>query len=451
MLLNKYYCYDIEIMANAFTVVFMNEDDQQIFCIHKDRNQFRELVLFLQMLEQEDYFLVGFNNWSFDYSFIDWILVNYRKYLKTWKYDHAKIIKELNDVAAKAVSEDYYPKHKTDIKQVDLFKIWHFDNKARSCSLKWLQFAMGMDNVEDTPFSYRDSVTLEELDTVVIPYNINDVEATMQFMKISESEIKHRLIFGEMYNTYFLYHSHTAISKHIFAKALTKEMGISYWDLKRLKTHRHSVRIGDVIFPFIKFRYHMFSHLLDKLRNLVVQDTKEINETVEYAGLHFDFGSGGLHAFPKKWEYTKRGERKKKPVTVPSMYHSNDTHQIILVDVSSYYPNIAIEHNIRPEHLGESFTTVYRDIYQDRLAAKHADPKTAITKVTDLGLKLSLNSVYGLSNDQHSFFYDMKHTLYTTINGQLMLTMLAEDIHDAGINYCSVILMVFMYGSVRIE
>ena len=53
----------------------------------------------------------------------------------------------------------------------------------------------------------------------------------------------------------------------------------------------------------------MFSYLLDKLRNLTIKDTNEINETVEYAGLHFDFGSGGLHAFPKRWEFKKNGER----------------------------------------------------------------------------------------------------------------------------------------------
>lgn len=433
MILKKYYCYDIEIMANAFTVVFMNDEEQHIFTIHEDRNQFRELVLFLLQIQKDDYYLVGFNNWSFDYSFIDWILVNYRRYLKTWKTSHQSIIDNLNTVASKAVSEGYYPRHKTKIKQVDLFKIWHFDNRARSCSLKWLEFAMGMDNVEDTPFSYLDSVSLEELDTVVIPYNINDVEATLAFMKKSESEIKHRLIFGDMYNTNFLHHSHTKISKYIFGEALSKELGIDFWELKGLRTKRSSIDLSEVIFPFIEFEDQMFSYLLDKLRNLTIKDTNEINETVEYAGLHFDFGSGGLHAFPKRWEFKKNGERKKNPVTVPSMYHSNDEYQIILVDVSSYYPNIAIQHGIKPAHLGDSFTTVYQNMYDERLKAKYADPKTDFTKAQDLGLKLGLNSVYGLSNDEHSFFYDLFMTVSITINGQLMLTMLAEAINNANI------------------
>jgi hypothetical protein len=44
------------------------------------------------------------------------------------------------------------------------------------------------------------------------------------------------------------------------------------------------------------------------------------------------------------------------------------------------------------------------------------------------GFKLSANSVYGKSNDKHSFLYDPLYTLKTTLNGQLMLSMLAEDL-----------------------
>ena len=46
------------------------------------------------------------------------------------------------------------------------------------------------------------------------------------------------------------------------------------------------------------------------------------------------------------------------------------------------------------------------------------------------GFKLSANSVYGKSNDEHSFLKDPVYTMKTTINGQLMLTMLAEELVD---------------------
>lgn len=45
------------------------------------------------------------------------------------------------------------------------------------------------------------------------------------------------------------------------------------------------------------------------------------------------------------------------------------------------------------------------------------------------GFKLSANSVYGKSNDKHSFLYDPIYTLKTTLNGQLMLSMLCEELN----------------------
>lgn len=43
-----------------------------------------------------------------------------------------------------------------------------------------------------------------------------------------------------------------------------------------------------------------------------------------------------------------------------------------------------------------------------------------------MSYKLLLNSVYGKSGDEYSFLYDKKMTLSICINGQLLLTMLAE-------------------------
>lgn len=47
---------------------------------------------------------------------------------------------------------------------------------------------------------------------------------------------------------------------------------------------------------------------------------------------------------------------------------------------------------------------------------------------TDAGLKLAMNGSYGKSNDKYSYLYDPKCTMQITINGQLLLTMLAEQL-----------------------
>ena len=96
--------------------------------------------------------------------------------------------------------------------------------------------------------------------------------------------------------------------------------------------------------------------------------------------------------------------------------HSEESE---ITESASYYPNLAIVNNFRPEHLGETFSKVYKNMYEKRKTF----PKGS---VENLSYKLLLNSVYGKSGDQHSFLYDPKMTLQICINGQLLLAMLAE-------------------------
>jgi hypothetical protein len=60
-------------------------------------------------------------------------------------------------------------------------------------------------------------------------------------------------------------------------------------------------------------------------------------------------------------------------------------------------------------------------MYKERQSAPKGSAKNG-------GLKLALNGTFGKSNDMFSFFYDPKFTMQVTVNGQLLLSMLAEEI-----------------------
>ena len=105
----------------------------------------------------------------------------------------------------------------------------------------------------------------------------------------------------------------------------------------------------------------------------------------------------------------------------PGVYESDDNYVIIDADVASLYPSIAVVNKLYPQHLGLEFCNVYESILKQRIEAKKAGNMT----LSD-GFKLSLNSVYGKSNDKYSFLLDPVYTMKTTLNGQLMLSMLAE-------------------------
>ena len=66
---------------------------------------------------------------------------------------------------------------------------------------------------------------------------------------------------------------------------------------------------------------------------------------------------------------------------------------------------------------------MYEDVYNQR--------KTyAKGTVENAAMKLALNGVYGDSNSKYSPFYDANYTMAITVNGQLMLCMLAEWLMD---------------------
>ena len=60
--------------------------------------------------------------------------------------------------------------------------------------------------------------------------------------------------------------------------------------------------------------------------------------------------------------------------------------------------------------------------------AEKEKPKKERDMVIMEGYKLAANGAYGKSGEESSFLYDPKYTMSTTINGQLLLSMLLEEI-----------------------
>lgn len=87
------------------------------------------------------------------------------------------------------------------------------------------------------------------------------------------------------------------------------------------------------------------------------------------------------------------------------------------------YPNIAISNNVYPEHLGIEFCSIYQDVYEQRKSFPKGSTENAM-------LKLALNGVYGDSNNKFSPFYDPQYTLSITVNGQMSLCLLAEQLME---------------------
>lgn len=406
------WIYDLETLASCFTYTGLNRDTSEVvqYVIHKDRDDRNKLLDHLNICTGQ----IGFNNINFDYPIIHYFLTKgFYEYPTT-----EELIDNLYSVAQEVIAEqnsaDFnsivaITQKECKIPQLDLFKIWHFNNKARSTSLKALEVAMNLPNVMEMEVDHtRKDIRKEEIEGI-LEYNLNDVSATFEFYKRSLDKIGLRQDLQKKYKIPCLNFSDSKIGEQLMLKLYCNETKENYWDVKKLRTYRTQIDLGKCVFDYIKFNSNEFNKLLNNFQDRIITSTKgAIKESVVYKGFKYDFGTGGIHGCIKS-----------------GVYEEDSKYAIIDVDVSSLYPTIAVVNRLYPKHLGSTFCDLYADILNQRMKAK----KEGNMVISD-AFKLSLNSVYGKSNDQYSFLMDSLYTMKTTLNGQLMLAMLAEAITD---------------------
>ena len=408
------WVYDIETLKSCFTYIAINVDTNEIvkYVIHKDRDDSLALIDHLKSIKGQ----IAFNNIGFDYPVIHEFLDNIR-----FKYNTPEeTINELYVKAQSIISEqnkgtfgfDHFKKtlkeYEYIIPQLDLFRIWHFNNAARKTSLKALQIAINYPNVMecDIPFNKED-ITLEEVENI-LEYNLNDVLSTLEIYKLTLDKIKLRKEIKLLTNINCLNYPDVKTGEEIILTNYCNLTNTDKWDIKKLRTRRSEIVLNDAIFNYINFKSKEFNELLKWFKSLILKDTFNISKSIIYKEFKYDYGLGGIHGCIK-----------------PGVYESDNDYFIIDCDVSSLYPSIAINNNVYPKHLGKEFLTVYNNILIDRLKAKQEGNKTI-----NEAYKLALNGAYGKTNDQYSFLYDPLMTMTITCNGQLLLTMLCEQLVD---------------------
>lgn len=402
------YIYDLETYPNFFLASFKDIKSGKIyhFEISDRKNQTLELREFL--LNKEIKYLVGFNNINFDYPVLhNTILSN--TILSNFLWSSYSIYTQVEKIINTKYSS--IKDRLVKIPQIDIYKIWHYDNKNKATSLKWLEFAMRMINIQDLPYPVGSHLTDEQKDET-IEYCENDLDATMRFFNKSLKQLTLRNEYSKIEKTNLLNSSEIHLSKEIFSKALAIEMGMNAWDVKQLRTYRKEVEIKDIIFPYIEFKDPINQKTLDEFKSRIWiynQDEEKALDSIsfqsKYKNVIREFAEGGLHSFGK-----------------PGIYSTDDDYILIDVDFASFYPHLSFRNKLHPEHIPEPiFSKIYEGFYNNR---KKYDKKD----VRNYVLKIILNGSYGLSKDKYSFLYDPKWQLAICINGQLILAMLTEKI-----------------------
>lgn len=486
------WIYDCETYPNCFSFAIIREDGKHAvtYEVSTRKNQIDKVFSCLDYLAKQGDFLVGFNSLNFDYPVLHKVL-QLRKNnklpsrgenlaMQIYKFAQEQIESMKGEFASTVPVDEHY------VKQIDLFKIHHFDNKAKSTSLKMLEFNMRASNISDLPFPVGKHLTSDEID-VLLHYNAHDVKMTLEFYKKTVPMIEFREQLTNKYNRNFMNHNDTKIGKDYFIMRLEEE-GIpvyikdNHGRRKANQTKRSMIKIKDCLFDYYDFTRPEFIAIHEWFKKQVITETKGVFSDIEehllgdvakYAetvvkrkkfpkeptkteydqfkrehpcgwvervelkakkkgetqysywgmwrvaetlnvvidGFRFDFGVGGIH-----------GSLSEKVVK------SNKKWNIVDLDVSSFYPNLAISNRIYPKHLTDKFCDIYKDMYEQRKSYKKGTPENAM-------LKLALNGTYGESNNPFGVFYDPQFTMSITVGGQLTLCLLIDMFYQNKINF----------------
>jgi len=414
--------YDIETMQECFIVVCMKpEQTPKSFTVSKWHNQLDAFVNYTK--ENEDVYWVGYNNLRFDAQVIEWVLRNYEYWHELSGLEIcAKIAQKAQDIIHDANFDVFpeYREHELTLKQLDLFKIHHYDNKNRRVSLKRLEFEMDLENIEEMPIHHTKTNMSRDEVYQSLQYCFNDVDATYEFYKVTLGETDHPLYnknnqiqlrndIEQEFGIPCLNYSDSKIGDEMIKKYYCEEKGISIKELPKKGYFRKSISLKNCVAHYVKFETKQLKDFLVQIKKTKLGTQDNFKEHIHFYDNVYSFMKGGLHTENK-----------------PEIFESDDEYEIIDWDVASYYPAIIINSGKYPAHLGKAFLNGYKKMFERRLELKPKAKTDRRIKGIVGALKLAVNSVYGKSSDMLSWIYDRQLTMFTTITGELSLMMLIE-------------------------
>ena len=410
-----HYVMDYETLVNCTVCVFEHykEDRKKIFVVHKLMNHLKELISFLEDNAKNKEWHISFNGLAFDSQITEYILrekdillesdpedVAYQIYLKAQSIIERQDRKEFAEFSERDLK----------IKQVDLFKLNHWDNPAKRSSLKWIQYAMDWEHLQEMPIHHSTYITTAKQINTIIDYCCNDVKSTKKIMELSAEQVNLRATLTNEYGISLYSASEPRISKELFLYFLSKKTGIPKYELKQLRTNRERIKVADILLPYIEFNQPEFRNLHEAYKKLIInpyQIKGAFKHVLEHKGVKTEYGLGGIHGSVKG-----------------GLYKAAEGMLIMTSDVTSFYPNLAIRNRWSPAHIPkEEFCEQYEWFFEERKKFSKEHPKNYVYKII-------LNATYGLSIEPNSFLYDPQFGMQITINGQLLLTKLYEMLSE---------------------
>lgn len=315
-----------------------------------------------------------------------------------------------------------------------------------------------------------DRYIIDEWIEPTMHYNANDVFIVCEMLRLFNDEVGLRYTLSQTYKVNLLNASRSHIADELFTKYYSDFSGLAPSQWRGKKTDRTIMSFNKVIFSFIQFKTPELQELLNEMKRakitsigieglgnfgLTRNDNKylKVNKTnksvsgyyeITINKLTYTIATGGLHSkdIPRKL-ISKVKYINDSSSTGGDIWSNitDDSFIYVHYDIASFYPSLMSVYNIAPEHLNNYiFVKLITWLKDTRVKAKHSvEPLVdgIPKKIMAEALKIVINSIYGKLGFEKGDICDRMAVLKVTINGQLMVMMLCEELELNGIEVVS--------------
>lgn len=405
-----YTIYDIEVYNNYCLVVANHVESEEYIRIDTRMEPSEQIKKFMDL---DGRILCGYNSNHYDSVIIEmWMSLLFdgktnREIEQTLKKASNMIIEE--NAWRWKVFRAFNVEHGGYFYHLDLA-----DGYLKIGTLKEVGIRLQHDVLEHTPVDFMKDIAESDIADIKF-YCDNDVAITKKLFVRKFNEVEAKQVLVDTYNLDLSEFGRT--NRQIVEDILCGESqskGSKYCDYK-IPRFRET---GDHL-P-LSFNNEQLQNLLETYKSNVIADGTSFKEVVEFGGLEYEFGLGGIHASLN--QYVKPANK-----------------VLVDVDVASYYPYMMRNFGFIPPSVKDPddfFEMIEGRIENKRLAGVYAEQgdedKAKYYKDLAWAQKIVINTVYGASKLKISKLYDVQTAYSITITGQLLLAKLAEMLTDGG-------------------
>ena len=322
----------------------------------------------------------------------------------------------LSDLRPWQFEEVYGTKLPDYIDHLDLMEV--SPGSPQKPSLKMYAGRLHSRRMQDLPFEVDRRLSDADIE-LLERYHFNDLEVTRDFYFELKPQIDIRCQISDQYGVDVRSKSDAQIAEAVIKTEIEREI--------RGRVYRPDVKPSTFYYKppeWVRFQTQQMRDVLHRIvdtpfvvkSNGVVELPPSLAEAnIALGGSIYRMGIGGLHS-------SESG----------TTHYSDDDYVLLDRDVTSYYPSIILTNKLYPRHLGSVFLSIYKSIFERRVAAKREGKKNIAET-----LKIVLNGSFGKFGSPYSVLYSPDLMIRTTVTGQLAILMLIEELELRGIHVVS--------------